>query len=175
MWRHIVGRCEACVHAWGRHCENFCKIKYVEQQKETDSKFPTDAGLLRDKTSWECGSRGHNKTDALCNHIDYKIIHSPSYFAKALPSSGTYNLKVVIKILERNINRFYVLKFGNQFKKNYYVINLFNFLDFSFVCCLGSKSFLWAGQTLNLACQVFLIWYIILGLLQCCVPVLIWC
>jgi hypothetical protein len=50
-----------------------------------------------------CCSRGHIKTDALCSHIDYKIIHSPSYFAKALPSSGTYHLKVVIKILKRNI------------------------------------------------------------------------
>jgi hypothetical protein len=62
-----------------------------------------------------CGSRGHNKTDALYNHVRYKIIHSPSYFAKALLSSGTYHLKVVIKILKRNIHWLYVWKFENEF------------------------------------------------------------
>lgn len=59
------------------------------------------------------GSRSHNKTNALYSHVRYKIIHSPSYFAKALLSSGTYHLKVVIKILKRNIHCLYVLKFGN--------------------------------------------------------------
>ena len=51
-----------------------------------------------------CRSRGHNKRDALYNHVCYKIIHSPSYFAKALASSGTYHLKVAIKILKRNVH-----------------------------------------------------------------------
>jgi len=115
MWRYIFRRCEACAEAWGRHFENFCEIKYVEQQKKTDSKFPTDAGLLRDKLRDICRFRGHNKTDALYNHVCYKIIHSPSYFAKALLSSRTYHPKVVIKILKRNIHWLHVLKFGNKF------------------------------------------------------------
>ena len=51
-----------------------------------------------------CGFRSHNKTDALYNHVCDKIIYSPSYFAKALLSSGTYHPKVVIKILKRNIH-----------------------------------------------------------------------
>jgi len=50
------------------------------------------------------GSKGQNKTDALYNHVCYKIIHPPSYFTKALLSSGTYHPKVVIKILKRNIH-----------------------------------------------------------------------
>ena len=109
-----------------------------------------------------CRLRGHNKTDALYNHVCYKIIHSPSYFAKALLSSGTCDPKVVIKILKRNIHWLYVLKFGKSILK---IITLLSCLlpCIFFLCCSLSKSYLWLGQTLNLACPVFLIWYIYFG------------
>jgi hypothetical protein len=166
MCRHIFQRCEASAEAWGRHFENFREIRYVEPQKKTDSKFPTDAGLRLIKLRDSCCSRGHSKTDALYNHVYYNIIHSPSYFAKALPSSGKYHQKVVIKILERNIYWWYVLKFGN-----YYVNKLFTSLYILLCAVHCPRAFFYLVK--RWIWRVRCLLYIILGQLHRCVPVLV--